>query len=166
MADINPKIIQEKHLRESRAVIIKFGVIIASVVLVVVAYFVGNYTRQPERLKTGINVAPAGEVTPYFPNALNLANIKKPADSYTYLSPDGKITQPYMTYYSTSSLEANIVQFRSYLTANGWQVAYDATPKEAKPHFYATNANQSLNITFSRTLGGTKVSIAYAKTQP
>lgn len=159
--------VEKMHVERSKMTLIRTGIIVATLAAIVAIYYLAGYLSRPSvvPLKPGINQAPAGEVTPYFPTALNLENVTKPIDSYTYLSPDGKITQPYMTYNSTSSLDVNIAQFRSYLASNGWQISYDANVSEPMPHFYATKTNKSVNITFTRTLGGIKVSIAYATVQ-
>lgn len=157
--------VQEKHLRESRAVLSRFGIFILVAVLAVAAYLLNNYLKNPP-LKAGINPAPAGEITPYFPSALNIENITKPTESYTYLSPDSKVTQPVMVYQSNLSMNDALTKFRNYLNSNGWTITYDPKPGESLPHFYATKGNESVNITLSEQYAGIEVSIAYATAKP
>lgn len=73
---------------------------------------------------------------------------------------------PTAEYVSAKTLDENITLFKNLLTEQGWTIVKEATPTETPvTNFYATKAENDVNITLFVTGSTVRVHIAYVKRQ-
>ncbi len=149
--------VTKTHQEGSKAVLIKVGVVVVALAAIAGGYLLSR----PGQPSYTVTQAAKGEVVAGFPNGLIVEKDAVIENSYSLAYPDGNLNQPVVTYASNWPMVQNVVQFGSYLKANGWAITHVANPMAQTTFYYADKDNASVNITLATEAGKVKVTISY-----
>lgn len=142
-------------------------IVLALIIIVLGSVWYFWFVREKNRTEIApgetLVTAPTGKVIRGFPDFLLIEPDMTVESSYRIDYEN--VSQPTVAYVSAKTIHDNVVAFRNYLEANGWDIVYAADEYQLPiTFFYATRGMESVNITLeTRKDSPVNVSIAYAR---